>query len=121
MGIYPSRAKPLHAEHGIDCAFGSHDGDEAFLFSGNLCAPINYSPGTLKGLITKPLMTITAMFPFLKKREFKSSIDAAFESTRKYEAYLFKDDRYALINYGSELLIIPASSTSSSWLTASPV
>ncbi|PRQ35106.1 putative Hemopexin-like domain-containing protein [Rosa chinensis] len=41
------------------------------------------------------------MFPFLRNTVFESGIDAAFESTTKYEAYLFKDDKYALINYGS--------------------
>ncbi|PRQ35143.1 putative Hemopexin-like domain-containing protein [Rosa chinensis] len=46
-------------------------------------------------------MTISAMFPFFKSTVFSTDIDAAFEAATKYEAYLFKDNQYALINYGS--------------------
>ncbi|KAL7208046.1 hypothetical protein ACSBR1_029909 [Camellia fascicularis] len=46
------------------------------------------------------------MFPFLKEIKFESSIDAAFEATKRYEAYLFTDDHYALINYDSDARVI---------------
>ncbi|CAK9151982.1 unnamed protein product [Ilex paraguariensis] len=67
--------------------------------SGNLCAQINYAPHTANDrIITRP-MTITAMFPFFKGTVFENGVDTAFESTKNYEAYLFKDNQYALINY----------------------
>ncbi|KAK9941186.1 hypothetical protein M0R45_017805 [Rubus argutus] len=89
------------AEYGIESAFGSHNKDEAFIFSGHLCAQINYAPGTTNDWIIKGPLTIPDMFPFLKGTVFESRVDAAFEATAKYEAYLFKDDKYALINYSS--------------------
>ncbi|XP_028116930.1 albumin-2-like [Camellia sinensis] len=99
MGIHPLLAQPLQNME-LDCAFGSHNSDEAFIFSGNLCAQINYAPDTKNDKIIKGPMTITAMFPFLKETVFKNDVDAAFEATTSYEAYLFKDNHYALINYG---------------------
>lgn len=104
---YPSLAGTAFAEHGIDCAFGSYDTNEAFIFSGNLCAQINYAPGTTDDKIIRGPMTIAAMFPFFKGTVFESSVDAAFDVTTKYEAYLFKDNQYALINYnGSDSKLI---------------
>ncbi|KAF5958575.1 hypothetical protein HYC85_005800 [Camellia sinensis] len=50
---YPSLTGTAFAEHGIDCAFGSHNENEAFIFSGNLCAQINYAPGTTNDKIIK--------------------------------------------------------------------
>ncbi|CAK9162019.1 unnamed protein product [Ilex paraguariensis] len=96
---YPSLKGTAFAEPGIDCAFGSHHMDQAFIFSGNLCAQINYAPHTTNDRIIKGPMTITAMFPFFKGTVFENGVDAAFESTKNYEAYLFKDNQYALINY----------------------
>ncbi|KAL7235296.1 hypothetical protein ACSBR1_018739 [Camellia fascicularis] len=103
---YPSLAGTAFAEHGIDCAFGSHDTNVAFIFSGNLCAQIDYAPHTTNDKIIKGPMTITAMFPFFKGTMFKNGVDAAFESTTEYEAYLFKDNQYALIDYGSKFRLI---------------
>ncbi|CAK9150968.1 unnamed protein product [Ilex paraguariensis] len=103
---YPSLTSTAFAEHGIDCAFGSHHGDEALIFSSNLCAHINYTPHATNDKIIRGPMTITAMFPFFKGTAFESSVDAAFEATTKYEAYLFKDNQYALINYGSNSRLI---------------
>ncbi|KAH7833526.1 hypothetical protein Vadar_007174 [Vaccinium darrowii] len=99
---YQSLTGTAFAEHGIDSAFGSHCKDEAFIFSGNLCAQINYAPGTTNDKIIKGPMTITAMFPLFKGTVFESGVDAAFEATNKGEAYLFKDNQYALINYSSD-------------------
>ncbi|CAK9139962.1 unnamed protein product [Ilex paraguariensis] len=96
---YPSLKGTAFADPGIDCAFGSHHKDQAFIFSGNLCAQINYAPHSSNDKIIKGPMTITEMFPFFKGTVFESGVDAAFESTKKYEAYLFKGNQYALINY----------------------
>ncbi|KAL7208038.1 hypothetical protein ACSBR1_029901 [Camellia fascicularis] len=93
------------AGHGIDSAFRSHNEDEAFFFSGNLCAQIKYTPPgttTTNDKIIKGPMTITAMFPFFKETVFESGVDAAFKSSRIYGAYLFKGNQYARINYGSD-------------------
>lgn len=98
---YPSLAGTAFAEYGIDSAFGCHDGDEAFIFSGNLCAHTNYAPGTTRDFIIRGPTTIAAMFGFFKGTPFQSGVDAAFEATAKYEAYLFKGRQYALINYRS--------------------
>ncbi|KAI8560650.1 hypothetical protein RHMOL_Rhmol04G0274200 [Rhododendron molle] len=99
---YRSLTGTAFAEHGIDSAFGSRYGDEAFIFSGNLCAQINYAPGTTNDKIIKGPMTINAMFPLFKGTVFENGVDAAFEATNKGEAYLFKDNQYALTNYSSD-------------------
>ncbi|CAK9167284.1 unnamed protein product [Ilex paraguariensis] len=96
---YPSLRGTAFAERGIDCAFGSHHKDQAFIFSENLCAQINYAPHIANNKIIKGPTTIATMFPFFTKKVFESGVDAAFESTKKYEAYLFKGDQRALINY----------------------
>ena len=101
---YRSLIGTAFGEHGIDCAFDS-DGDKAFIFSGNLCAFIDYAPGSANDKILSGPMTITAMFPFFKSTVFENGIDAAFRSSRSQEAYLFKGDQYALINYDSKNLI----------------
>ncbi|KAH7866208.1 hypothetical protein Vadar_017078 [Vaccinium darrowii] len=97
---FPSLADTAFAEHGIDCAFGSHEWNEAFIFTGNLCALINYAPGTTDDKIIRGPMTISAMFDFFKGTVFEKGVDAAFEATQTGEAYLFRGDQYALINYG---------------------
>lgn len=99
---FPSLVGTAFAEYGIDAAFGCHDGDEAMIFSGNLCARINYAPGTTDDWIVEGPKTITQMFPFFQGTNFEQGIDAAFESTRHGEAYLFKGSEYALIHYSSE-------------------
>ncbi|KAL5976538.1 hypothetical protein ACLOJK_020871 [Asimina triloba] len=96
---YPSLMGTAFGEYGPDCAFGSHHGNEAFIFCMNLCAHIDYAPGTTNDKIIKGPTTITRMFPFLKGTVFESGVDAAFEATTEYEAYLFKGNEYALINY----------------------
>ncbi|KAK9939205.1 hypothetical protein M0R45_015911 [Rubus argutus] len=102
---YPSLAGTAFAEYGIDCAFGSHNNNEAFIFSGQLCAQINFAPGTTNDWIIKGPLTIREMFPFLVGTVFESGVDAAFEARARNEAYLFKDNQYALINYNSGNLI----------------
>lgn len=107
---FPSLADTDFGEYGVDCAFGSHDNNEAYIFSGNLCALINYAPGTTNDWIIQGPMTIASKFPFFKGTVFEDGIDAAFEATaihEKYEAYLFRGNQYALINYhGSSARVI---------------
>ncbi|KAK9941182.1 hypothetical protein M0R45_017801 [Rubus argutus] len=66
---------------------------------------INYAPVTTYDWMINRQFSIGGMFPFLEGTRFERGIDAAFESSEKYEAYLFKDDMYALINYNSGHLI----------------
>ncbi|KAJ0965343.1 hypothetical protein J5N97_026481 [Dioscorea zingiberensis] len=103
---FPSLRGTAFAAHGIDCAFGSHEWNESFIFSGNLCAKLNYTPRTTNDRIIRGPMTIAEMFPFFKGTEFENGIDAAFESSRKNEAFLFKGSQYALINYGYDFHLI---------------
>ncbi|KAL6012366.1 hypothetical protein ACLOJK_002853 [Asimina triloba] len=98
---YPSLVGTAFAEYGIDCAFGCYDENEAFIFSGDLCARINYAPHSKNDWIIEGPITIAKMFSFFEGTVFESGIDSAFESSRRYEAYLFRDDLYALINYSS--------------------
>ncbi|KAJ1432378.1 Hemopexin-like repeat [Sesbania bispinosa] len=101
---FPSLIGTSFGECGIDCAFDT-DYNEAFIFSMNLCAYIDYAPGTTNDKILSGPKTITAMFPFFKSTVFENGIDAAFRSTRNKEAYLFRGNQYALINYNSKNLI----------------
>ncbi|KAL6647853.1 hypothetical protein ACP70R_015290 [Stipagrostis hirtigluma subsp. patula] len=91
------------AEYGIDAAF-SYNGSttEAFIFCGNICAKINYKPGSTTDWIIEGPKTIKQMFPFLKGTQFERGIDAAFQSTKNGEAYLFKGSDYALIDYSKD-------------------
>lgn len=102
---YPSLRDTAFAEYGIDCAFASHKVDEAFIFSGNLCAKINYAPHNTDNKILKGPITIAEMFPFFKWTVFENGVDAAFESSISNQAYIFKDNRYARINYNNPSLI----------------
>ncbi|XVF24115.1 hypothetical protein REPUB_Repub13aG0099500 [Reevesia pubescens] len=97
---FPSLIGTEFGEYGIECAFDTHYGTEAFIFNGNLVALIDYAPGTTDDKILKGPMTITSMFPFFEGTVFESGVDAAFKATATGEAYLFKGNRYALINYG---------------------
>lgn len=101
---YRSLVGTPFGEHGIDCAFDT-DGTEVFIFSEKLCAYIDYAPGSTNDKILQGPMTIAAMFPFFKGTVFENGIDAAFRGTARDEAYLFKGDQYALINYNSKTQI----------------
>lgn len=104
---FPSLSNHIFATQGIDCAFDSEPSPEAFIFSGNQCARINYSPHSRNDYIIAGPMTITSMFPFFKGTVFENGIDAAFSSSKSKEVYLFKGDRYARINYESKHLLQP--------------
>ncbi|KAM0894771.1 hypothetical protein ACQ4PT_024239 [Festuca glaucescens] len=97
---FPSLVGTNFAEYGIDAAFGCHNKNEAIIFSGNLCARIDYAPGPTDGSsIKEGPKTIKQMFPFFKGTKFEKGIDAAFESSNNGEAFLFKGSEYARINY----------------------
>lgn len=99
---FPSLRGTAFGENGIDCAFTTHYRNECFIFHGNLCAKIDYAPGTTNDKILKGPSTISEMFPALKGTVFETGVDAAFESSRKDEAYIFKGNLYALINYSDD-------------------
>ncbi|KAJ9563875.1 LOW QUALITY PROTEIN: hypothetical protein OSB04_009035 [Centaurea solstitialis] len=97
--FFPSLSGTAFGEYGIDCAFTTHYDNKCFIFSGNLCAKIDYAPGTTNDKILKGPTSIFIMFSFLKDTVFETGVDAAFESSTKDKAYLFKGNQYALINY----------------------
>ncbi|KAK2434056.1 hypothetical protein QL285_019245 [Trifolium repens] len=101
---FPSLIGTPFAESGIDCAFDTDD-NEAFIFSTKRCALINYAPRTTNDKILEGPVKIKHKFPFLENTVFARGIDAAFKSSISKEAYLFKGDTYALINYDSNKLI----------------
>ncbi|RDY05206.1 hypothetical protein CR513_10990, partial [Mucuna pruriens] len=101
---FPSLIGTPFAEPGIDCAFDT-DYNKAFIFSGNRCALIDYAPGTTADKILSGPMRIPDMFTFFKGTVFERGVDAAFKATSNYEAYLFRRDQYALINYNTKTLI----------------
>lgn len=92
---------------GIDAAFTSSKKtwftssykNEAYIFRGNQYALINFAPGTTDDFIIQGPKKIIESFHSLKGTIFESGLDAAFSSTRENEAYIFKGDTYALINY----------------------
>jgi hypothetical protein len=88
----------------IDCAFDT-EGNEAFIFSGKLCAKINYTPDSLKAKIISSPAPINVMFPYLTETPFEDGIDAAIRS-RWNEVILFRGDKYAIIDYKTEKLIV---------------
>ncbi|KAG5529315.1 hypothetical protein RHGRI_029875 [Rhododendron griersonianum] len=83
-------------EYELDAAFGSGE-NEAIFFLGDECAKINYSSNP-----SHEIKQITKMFPFLQCTLFECSIDAALESWKSNEAFLFKDDQCVCINYSSD-------------------
>ncbi|KAE9448166.1 hypothetical protein C3L33_19939, partial [Rhododendron williamsianum] len=105
-----------YCESYINAAFRSSYEDEVYLFRkdeyvlvnyapGSTNDKINYAPKTTDDKIIKGPMAITDMFPFFKGTVFESSVDASFEATEEKEAYLFKGNQYALINYHDPHLI----------------
>ncbi|XP_058726892.1 albumin-2-like [Vicia villosa] len=101
---FPSLIGTAFGEYGIDSAFDTDD-NKAFIFSTNLCAYMDYAPRTTDDKILSGPMKITDMFPFFKNTVFESGIDTAFRSSVGKEVYLFRGDKYALINYDSKNLI----------------
>ena len=85
-------------EHGIDAAFASSKENEAYIFKGDQCAVIKFAPGTTKNYRITP-KRIAAYFPSLRGTIFQDGLDAAFSASATNEAYIFKGNTYALINY----------------------
>ncbi|RWR84636.1 albumin-2 protein [Cinnamomum micranthum f. kanehirae] len=85
--------------HYIECAFNFSNSEEAYLFIADQCLQINYAPGTTNDKIIKGPMSIGDGLPYLKDTIFANGIDAAFTSSRENEAYLFRNNIYALINF----------------------
>lgn len=86
-------------ENGIDAAFASSRRNEAYIFKGDQYALINFSPGTTDDYIIQGPKSITLSFTCLKGTVFKDGLDAAFSAKEENEAYIFKGNTYALINY----------------------
>ncbi|CAM0948507.1 unnamed protein product [Alopecurus aequalis] len=102
---FPCLAGTAFAEYGIDAAFAFlDDATEAMIFSGNLCAWIDYAPFTTDSRFIKEPKPISEMFPCLKGTKFVDGIDCAF-ATRGRNAYLFKGAEYALIDHVNGILI----------------
>ncbi|KAM7489044.1 hypothetical protein LguiB_026528 [Lonicera macranthoides] len=79
---------------GIDAAFTSAE-NEVYIFKKNKYTRLNFATGDI---IQGP-KEITEDFPFLKDNSFKNGIAAAFASSQPNEAYIFKGDQYAIINF----------------------
>nr|3OYO_A Chain A, hemopexin fold protein CP4 [Vigna unguiculata]3OYO_B Chain B, hemopexin fold protein CP4 [Vigna unguiculata] len=101
---FPSLAGTPFAEPGIDCSFHT-EASEAYVFSGNHSAYIDYAPGTTNDKILVGPTTIAEMFPVLNNTVFEDSIDSAFRSTKGKEVYLFKGNKYVRIAYDSKQLV----------------
>ncbi|GKV36016.1 hypothetical protein SLEP1_g44200 [Rubroshorea leprosula] len=86
-------------ESGLDAAFEAED-DKAYLFKGNQYNYINYEK---RSSITSG--TITEKFSCLKDTKFEDGIEAAFASHKRGEAYLFKGNFCALINFDDNCLV----------------
>ncbi|XP_014512853.1 albumin-2-like [Vigna radiata var. radiata] len=98
---FPSLAGTPFAEPGVDCSFDT-EASEAYVFSGNLCAYIDYAPATTNDKILVGPTTIAEMFPALRNTVFAEGIDSAFRSTRGKEVYLFKGNKYVRLDYDSK-------------------
>ncbi|WVY97142.1 hypothetical protein V8G54_029293 [Vigna mungo] len=101
---FPSLAGTPFAEPGIDCSFDT-EASEAYVFSDNKCAYIDYAPGTYNDKILAGPTTIAEMFPVLRNTVFADGIDSAFRSTKGKEVYLFKGNKYVRIAYDSKQLV----------------
>ncbi|KAM7489066.1 hypothetical protein LguiB_026550 [Lonicera macranthoides] len=98
-------ADMVRVAHYVDCAFNFNNKIEAFIFTADQCLRINYAPGTTDDYIIKGPMSIGDYFPSLKNTIFATGIDAAFTSSVENEAYIFKGDRYILLNFVSGNII----------------
>ncbi|KAK7355066.1 hypothetical protein VNO80_14311 [Phaseolus coccineus] len=88
---FPSLEGSSFAAYGIGCSFDT-EGYKAYIFSECYCT------NDSKQLID-PIRNITDGFPVLKGTIFEDGIDACFASHKENEAYLFKEEKYALINF----------------------
>jgi hypothetical protein len=91
-------------ENVIDCAFDT-DGNQAFIFSGNQCAKIDYAPDSEDATLLEGPVPITTMFPCLKETVFVNGVDAAIRAYGNM-VFLFKGDEYARIDYQAKTLMV---------------
>ncbi|BAT96652.1 hypothetical protein VIGAN_08362600 [Vigna angularis var. angularis] len=96
-----SIARTPFDEPGIDCSFNT-EGSEAYVFSGNNCAYIDYDPKTGNDRILVGPTTIAEMFPDLRDTVFAEGLDGAFRSTVGKEVYIFKGNQYTRITYDTK-------------------
>lgn len=92
-------------EHYIECAFNFSDKENAYLFIADRYLEIYYAPGTTDDKILGGPESIGNGFPYLKDTIFASGIDAAFTASTKNEAYIFRSNIYALINFDEGKII----------------
>lgn len=85
--------------HYIECAFNFSDKEDAYLFIADRYLKIYYAPGTTNDKILSGPESIGNGFPYLKDTIFASGIDAAFTVSKKNEAYIFRSNIYAHINF----------------------
>lgn len=91
--------------HYIECAFNFSDKQNAYLFIADRYLKIYYAPGTTDDKILGGPESIGNGFPYLKDTIFASGIDAAFTASTKNEAYIFRSNIYALINFDEGKII----------------
>ncbi|ESW17879.1 hypothetical protein PHAVU_007G276300 [Phaseolus vulgaris] len=101
---FPVFKGTVFAEPGIDGSFDT-EGSEAYVFSTNQSAYIEYTPGATNDKILSGPATIAETFPVLKNTVFEDGIDSAFRSTIGKEVYIFKDNQYTRIDYDSKQLV----------------
>jgi len=101
---FPVFKGTLFAEPGIDCSFNT-EGSEAYVFSTNQSANLEYTPDAPNDRILSGPATIAEIFPVLKNTVFEDGIDSAFRSTIGKEVYIFKYNQYTCIDYDSKQLV----------------
>ncbi|GJX90081.1 multidrug resistance-associated protein 6 [Tanacetum coccineum] len=89
-GFHSLVATPF-AENGIDAAFGCHDDhDESFIFSGSICAKIDYAPGTTNDKILEGPCLIDKMGANMFKGKPSHVIFALFTLGPNQKEYIIK-------------------------------
>ncbi|KAL9324748.1 hypothetical protein ACSQ67_009605 [Phaseolus vulgaris] len=96
---FPSLKGTEFGAYGVRCSFDT-EGNKAYIFCNKICAYIDYANDKILSI-----STIDRMFPVLENTLFDNCIDSAFRSSGGKEVYLFKDNKYACIDYGSKQLI----------------
>ncbi|XP_021726596.1 albumin-2-like [Chenopodium quinoa] len=113
--VFSSLKDTVFADKGIDCAFASEDEGVSYIFSGNICAKWLCAPDFPNQKILEGLKPIGEMFPYLRGTVFEHGVDAAFDSSVPFEAYLFKDSQYARINYSNIGHLMTITSIRQNW------
>jgi len=94
---FPSLAGTIF-KNGIDCAFDIEN-HEAYIFLGNQCAKIRYTPRSEARILTGP-KPIGVMFDCLAGTRFEDGINAAIRYDKGDSSVLFfKGDHTVLVDY----------------------